>query len=267
MKDYIREIVSKAADRLLGRSMAREYCQARILQALQDGGAFRTWVFCGGTALRFLYGLPRYSGDLDFALTSPAASVAFAELLDRIPRVLETEGYRVSVKPDERRTVKSAFVRFEGLLHDVGLSPHASEVLAVKIELDARPPAGGTAETTVVRKHVLLNLLHYTKPCLLAGKLHAVLARSYAKGRDLYDLLWYLSDRNWPGPDIAFLQNALEQTGWTGTPVTSSNWRHVVAERLDLIDWSRIVEDARPFLERTGDADLLRKEHLLSLLR
>jgi predicted nucleotidyltransferase component of viral defense system len=46
----------------------REYLQARILQSLQRAGAMQTLAFHGGTSLRFLYDIPRYSEDLDFAL-------------------------------------------------------------------------------------------------------------------------------------------------------------------------------------------------------
>lgn len=63
----------------------------------------------------------------------------------------------------------------------------------------------------------MLNLLHYDKSSLLAGKLHAVLTRKYTKGRDLYDLMWYLSDPTWPAPNLIQLNNALKQTGWNKT--------------------------------------------------
>lgn len=52
----------------------REYLQARILEALQHAGAFTNWAFLGGTALRFLDRLPRFSEDLDFSLVTPAES-------------------------------------------------------------------------------------------------------------------------------------------------------------------------------------------------
>ena len=63
--------------------------------------------------------------------------------------------------------------------------------------LDDRPE-GRSVDPRSVRRHVLLNLLHYDKPSLLSGKLHALMHRSYVKGRDVYDLVWYLSDRSWP---------------------------------------------------------------------
>ena len=73
--------------------------------------------------------------------------------------------------------------------------------------------------TTVIRRHLLLNLQHHDQASLLAGKLHAILQRKYLKGRDIYDLLWYLSNPNWPAPNFEMLNHALQQTGWEGDRV------------------------------------------------
>jgi hypothetical protein len=109
-------------------------------------------------------------------------------------------------------------------------------------------------------------LQHHDRTSLLAGKLHAVLQRSYLKGRDLYDLLWYLSDPAWPEPNLALLNNALQQTGWSGQPLNEDTWRAEVRKRLETIDWQPAVNDVRPFLEPGADPNLLTRENLLRLL-
>ncbi len=266
MKEQIKQIVAETANRLLARSRVREYWQARILQFLQESGAFRSWIFHGGTALRFLYMLPRYSEDLDFSLEGDEAALDIAGVVAGIKRFFEAEAYRIDLKISDRRAVKSAFVRFPGLLYEVGLSPHRSEALSVKLEIDSHPPAGGITETSVIRRYVLLNVLHYDKASLLSGKLHAILTRPYVKGRDLYDLLWYLSDPSWPVPNFGFLNNALGQTDWKGPEISGSNWTLLLAERLKEIHWEKAVEDARPFIENTADLKLLIKENLLKIL-
>ena len=267
MKDYLRQILQDVDNNLLAVSTVREYLQARVLQVLQDCGAFGQWVFHGGTSLRFLYGAPRYSEDLDFALRAPGLEDDFAGCLKRIRRTFEDEGYDADVKLKDEKTVKAAFIRFRALLFELGLSPHVSQALQVRIELDTNPPAGGAFATSVIRRHVTVRLLHYDKPSLLAGKLHAILARPYAKGRDLYDLLWYLSDRSWPGPNVAFLNHALAQTGWDGPEIAGENWRSQVSVRLEEIDWPTVRADVQPFLEREADVALLTHENVLSLLK
>jgi len=267
MKDYLRQILSGVRDQTLARCLVREYLQVRLLQSLQDRGAFAAWAFQGGTALRLLYSMPRFSEDLDFALVEPGEADNFRDTVGDARKVFEGEGYDVGVRISDRRVVKFAFVSFRGLLFELGLSAHESETLSVKLEVDSNPPAGARIVSTIVRRYVILNLRHHDKTSLFAGKLHAILARRYTKGRDIYDLLWYLSDRTWPPPNIELLNNALQQTRWQGPQVTPENWRQLVSARIETIPWRRVVEDVRPFLERAEDVALLTKENLLALLR
>jgi hypothetical protein len=222
--------------------------------------------FHGGTALRFLYAHGRYSEDLDFALEGDRQRYDFRGYVQAIRGDLTPEGYAVELKVNDQKTVHSAFIRFPGLLHELGLSPQRSEVLAVKLEVDTNPPAGAGLETTVVRRYVVLQLQHHDRASMLSGKLHAVLQRSYAKGRDIYDLLWYLSDPAWPPPNLVLLNNALAQTGWQGGAFTAANWRVRVGERLRPLDWSNILADVRPFVEPGFDLSLLTMENLERVL-
>jgi hypothetical protein len=181
--------------------------------------------------------------------------------------MFETEGYSVTIKARTVRTVNSAFLRFPGLLYDIGVSPHRDEVVSVKVELDTNPPSGAQYETTIVRKYVTVNLLHFDKASMLAGKLHALLNRRYTKGRDIYDLVWFLSDRTWPAPNLELLNAALVQTRWEGTPVTPNNWRDILIARLDDLKWNSVGPDVSPFLERPHDIDLLTRENCIKLIR
>ncbi len=267
MKEYLKQIVSARRTGLPERGVVREYLQAKILQGVQDSGAFLHWAFHGGTALRFLYSIPRYSEDLDFALAYPERPPRFRETLQHLQSMFAGENYPVEIKVNDRKTVNSAFVRFPGLLYELGVSPHQTEIISVKLELDTTPPRGAGTETTLVRRHVTLNLLHHDKASLLAGKLHAVMSRPYSKGRDLYDLVWYLADPNWPAPNLALLNSALRQTGWTGEEPSLNNWRKLVAARLGELDWGKATADVRPFLENQADLGILTLENCLRLLQ
>jgi len=267
MKEFLLTLVSALTSPLEKKNLAREYLQALILQSLQRSGAMTALAFHGGTALRFLYSLPRYSEDLDFALERDSASYNFRAYLQSIQKDMEAQGYTVTLKVNDQKTVHSAFVRFSGLLHELNLSPHQDEALAVKIEVDTRPPAGSTLETSLIRRHVLLNLQHHDKSALLAGKLHAILQRPYLKGRDLYDLVWYLSDRTWSAPNLILLNNALSQTAWTGPALTLENWREIVHSKIESVSFEQALDDVRPFLSSPEDLALLRKDNLLRLLR
>lgn len=267
MKEYLASLVKQTTSPLEGRNLAREYLQARILGSLQRSGAMIPLAFHGGTALRFLYSHGRFSEDLDFALEGNRQRYDFRSYLQAIRSELTPEGYQVELKVNDKKTVHSAFVRFPGLLFDLGLSPQPSEVLAVKIEVDTNPPQGAGLDTTVVRRFVVLQLHHHNKASLLSGKLHAVLQRSYPKGRDIYDLLWYLSDPTWPQPNLVLLNNALAQTNWNGETLTKDNWKDQVSLRLESLNWNGIVNDVRPFVEPGFDLNLLTLANLKNVLR
>lgn len=266
MKDFIQQLVSARRSPRLLKNVAREYLQARILETLQRYGAFQTWAFVGGTALRFLYQLPRYSEDLDFSAIGSVGDDDFMEKVQHVKTTFTRESYNVDVKVKTGGAVASAFVKFRGLLHELGLSPREEEVLAIRVEIDIRPPAGAGTTTTVVRRHVLLNLFHYDVPSLFAGKLHAILARGFTKGRDIYDLTWYLAQRNCSEPNLEFLNNALLQTGWDGPTLTTANWKSIISEKLRSIDWDHAREDVKPFLERPEELSFVREETVQRML-
>ena len=266
MKPLLIEILRGEPDAFRGRNRAREYLQARILLALQDGGAFSNWAFLGDTALRFLFGLPRYSEDLDFSVAPPGTEPRFKERLESVRMDLQREAYHVDVRYRSRGAVVSAMVKFRGLLYELGLSPHDDEVFTVKVEIDSNPPAGASTETKLIRRFLMLNLFHLDRASLFAGKLHAVLTRKYTKGRDLYDLAWYLADPAWPAPNLDLLNHALGQTGWQGSTVTSDNWRTLVRNRLEIVDWQLAQSDVSPFLERSEDLMLVSENTIFPLL-
>jgi hypothetical protein len=266
MKEYLRELIGKTANPLLGRHIAREYLQDRILSSLQRVGAMIPLAFHGGTALRFLYGIPRYSEDLDFALEGSADNYDLRAYLRAVQSDLTAENYPVEVGISQERAVQNGFVRFRGLFHELDLSPHADEVLMIKVEVDTNPPAGAGLDITVVRRYSPLRLHHHDRPSLLSGKLHAILQRPYPKGRDLYDLLWYLSAPDWPSPNLLMLNNALTQTGWPGEMLTTENWRRITLQRLSQLNWTTAINDVRPFLMLPEESDLLTLDTFTRLL-
>ena len=266
MKEVLARLVRGESHPLRARNLAREYLQARTLQELQERGVFTDWAFLGGTALRFLFDLPRFSEDLDFSSLPGRGQDGFGDRVEAARRAIAAEGYDVDAKVNDRKTVRTAFLRFRGLPHELGLPAQPSENLSIRIEVDTNPPAGAGTATTLVRRHVTLHLLHHDKASLLAGKLAALLARPFTKGRDLYDLVWYLSDPSWPEPNLALLGAALRQAGGERAEPGTDDWKERVMARLTGIDWRAAAEDVRPFLERPAEVDLISVENLRRLL-
>ncbi len=266
MKEYLTHLIKESGPVLDGKNIVREYLQARILSTLQKCGAMIQLSFHGGTALRFLYAHGRYSEDLDFAIEGQKNDCAFLNYLKAVQTDLKAEGYPINVKANEKNIVNNAYFRFPGLLHELGLSPMPSETLSIKIEVDTNPPKGAVCQTTVVRRFVVLQLHHHDKASLLAGKLHAILQRPYSKGRDLFDLLWYLSDPAWPEPNFVLLNNALHQSEWTGEPMNENNWKVQVVAKLQTLDWEEVRRDVLPFVPGSFNLGLLQLNTFKSLL-
>ena len=259
MKEHLLQIVG--AEPVARRAnLAREYLHVYVLRLIHDAGAMSDLCFVGGTALRLLHRMPRFSEDLDFSGNPGDPSRLFAALARRLGEA----GYRVSLR--KRKTtaaVAGAFLRFDGLHRDAGWSPGPRIALSIRLEFDRRPPAGAGIETTLIQRFFPVMLRHHDLPSLLSGKLHAILARPWAKGRDWYDLVWYLTEHRGLEPNRTLLANALRQTGHEAP----ADWRAAILERLGKLRWTEVLRDVRPFLERQDDLDLLSRDAVAALLR
>ncbi len=268
MKEYLVQIVQQASNPLEARNRVREYLQARVLLSLQRQGAMVPLAFHGGTALRFLFRIPRFSEDLDFALERPEkGNYDLQRYVQHLQQELTRENYIVDVRLKLDRVVHIAWIRFRGLLNELRLSPHAEEKMAIKIEVDTRPPSGARLRVSVIRPFVwVLRLQHHDLSSILAGKIHALLQRPYLKGRDVYDLFWLLSAPHPPEPNLVMLRNALRQTGWPGPMPDAHTWREMVWKRLQSASWQEIQRDIEPFLETPSDIALLTPETIHAVL-
>ena len=260
-------LVSNRPPAVDGVNLMREYLQATVLASMQSAKAFRPLAFHGGTCLRFVYWIARFSEDLDFALERPEGGFAFAHMVARVERDLTAQGYVVRASVNDKSVVNKAFIGFVGAEYEAGISPHADKVFRVKIEVDTRPPAGAVLEVGGLRSFEYgLRVQHHDLPSLFAGKLAAVMTRRYTKGRDLYDLWWYLQDPRRPEPNIEMLRNALRQTSGAANTFEVGEWPVAVLSRLADVDWPAARADVNRFLERPDEADLLTYETFRGLL-
>ena len=242
----------------------REYLQAFIMRSLHESEAGRAVAFVGGTALRFLEDLPRFSEDLDFSRVSTDGYEP-VRWFGKLKRDLHFAGFDSTIRWIDREPVQVAWVRTAHLLREAGLSGHARQNLSVKVEIDIRPPAGGAVRRTLVTRQFTFVISHYDLPSLFAGKLHALLTRGYPKGRDWYDLIWYRSRRPPLQPNLHLLQNALDQTQGAGR-YRAADWRALLSARLADLDTRALARDVQPFLERPEDAALIDRANLEAVL-
>ena len=266
MKDQAIEIAKRETTDQARRNRLREFLQHVLLRQLFERDLLDEFVFHGGTALRIVHGLPRFSEDLDFHTRQPEVKYGLNAYLDDLQKDLERSGYELSLKPRLKGALQSCMFGFEKILYECGLTPHQNQKLNIKLEIDVNPPKGFRFETKLINTYFPYVVVHHNRSSFLAGKLHAILQRRFAKGRDLFDCFFYLSRWKDVAPNIAYLNNALEQTGYSGKVVTEVNWKEITATRVNEVNWTQIQKDVEPFLLRTEDLKPFRKEFLLQLL-
>lgn len=256
LKESILERATKEKGSEMRLNRLRESLHHLLLQETDRKGAFASLCFVGGTALRVLYGLDRFSEDLDFSVSNRAAKpFQLIPLATSIRNSLHAFGFTVNVqRMKNRKNVQSFFMTFRGLLHEVDSSFQPAQTLAIKFEVDAHPPAGANESVSPVTGERVFKVRHYDLPSLFAGKLHAILFRGFTKGRDLYDFLWYVGRRT--PVNLVLLRNAIEQTEGGEHPIERATLQALLTRRFKSIDLKKARADVAPFLEDRGALEL-----------
>lgn len=233
--------------------LLREILQEIALSALARAGFFKQGAFHGGTCLRILHGARRFSEDLDFILKEVRADFDWS----RYERVLVDEFglYGVELEIRDRATQTAIQARWLkdrslGKILDLKHPLRSGQKITVKLEVDCNPPAGSTFETGYVNFPVPFSLLAQDLESGFACKLHALLCRDYVKGRDWYDLTWYVGRRI--RPRLELLENAIDQQGpWVGQKQkVDIPW--LIAElgnKTDTVDFRQAQKDVERFLD------------------
>jgi hypothetical protein len=266
MKDVLTRLIADAPTPIKARNILREYLQARVLARLQREGAMIPLALHGGTALRLAYLLPRSSEDLKFSLEGDPATYDLRKYAAAIKSELQKEAYELETSVRVDGGVQTASIQFPGLLNELELSALRGEAFGLQLEVDTRPPDGAELETTVVRHNMTLHLQHHDQSSLLAGKIYAILMGSFAKGRDLFDLMWCLADPDWPAPNLQLLNNALSQPGKKVPKLTKTNWREITIARIREVDWDAVRRDVTLLVDKNDQLRLMTRDNLIRIV-
>lgn len=241
----------------------REIFQEIALLGLWRGKFFEHAAFYGGTALRILYGLDRFSEDMDFSLIRPNTSFDFAPYCAFVEKELAAWGFPVTVTVKRKTTesaIESAFLKAETLTQMMTIEApaellgglHRNQLLKIKVEVDTNPPPDFETESKFLLQPIPFAVRTYTLPALFAGKMHALLFRRWGrrvKGRDWYDWVWYVG-RGVP-VDLRHLSARMRQTGHWDSPETirADEFRGLLVERVRTLDLSAARADVESFLK------------------
>jgi predicted nucleotidyltransferase component of viral defense system len=232
----------------------REILQLVCLKIMQDKGCFANLAFVGGTALRILFDLRRFSEDLDFSVIDKKG-YDFGNIAALLKHEFNLRGLNLETKTKEAKTVQSSMLKFPRLLKELGISVLESQKLSIKIEADSNPPDGWHIENTVVNKVYLLNLTHFALPSLYATKIHSCVFRKYTKGRDFYDLVWYLGKK--VKPNYELLNNAIKQTEGESPGLSDKNIKGFLLDKISRVNFAAVKKDIERFLEDKSELQLL----------
>jgi predicted nucleotidyltransferase component of viral defense system len=240
----------------------REILQEIALLGLWRGKFFEQAALYGGTALRILYGLDRFSEDLDFSLLRPRPGFDLSRYLKVLEREIRSFGFDVSVTRKEKvrgGRIQSAFLKGDTLKqlltietrHEILRELPRGQSLKIKVEVDTDPPPGFETEVRFLLHPIPFAVRAYTLPDLFAGKMHALVCRrwkSRVKGRDWYDLVWYVS--NHPQLRLSHLVERMRQSGDLpgGAQLDQGEFRKFLAQAIQRLDVAQARREVEPFV-------------------
>jgi hypothetical protein len=234
----------------------REIAQEIILGGLSRVGFFKKAAFQGGTCLRILYGMERFSEDLDFVLKERESGFRLLAYLEESLRELSIYGFEFSIidKKEADTAVQKRFLKDDSLVKLLTFQHFKpgrdKKSIRIKLEVDTNPPGGGRVETKYLDYPFVYEITAQDPPSLFAGKCHALLCRAYVKGRDWYDFVWYVSRRTQVNYDL--LSAAIDQTGpWEGKGlhVDRAWFLKALTDCVGGIDWDKARNDVLRFVK------------------
>jgi len=247
----------RAANPLEEEQALKEILQEVALYGLWRADFFEVAAFQGGTSLRILHKLPRFSEDLDFILKTPDPAFDWGRYLQALVNVLEEFGLKSEVLDKSRmdEPVRMALLKDNSIAQQLNLSfSHGPtrRKLQIKLEIDVDPPAGSGFSYTYLDFPLDFELAHQDLSSNFALKIHALLCRRFLKGRDWFDFGWYVAQG--VQPNLGLLQAALVQQGpWQGQDLdTDAAWlQSALSDKIAAIDWGAAADDVRRFLGPT----------------
>jgi len=259
----------------------KEIFQEIALLGLWRAKFYEKAAFYGGTALRILYGLDRFSEDLDFTLLTTNNSFDLTPYNQAIADELNSFGFHVAIETKIKNiesTIESAFIKAttkkqliiieadSALINRI----HRMHNIKIKMEVDTHPPSNMKTEVKTLFLPIPFSVKTLTQPDLFAGKLHAVLCRPWqkrVKGRDWYDLVWYIIHRI--PVNLHHLQSRLiKSLAWNkNKPFSQADLIRLLTDKIHQTDFKNAKTDILPFIKDKQAVDLWSQAFFLEIIQ
>lgn len=259
----------------------REILQEIALLGLWRSKFFEKAAFYGGTSLRILYGLDRFSEDLDFSLMEPMAAFELERYSNALVKELAAFGFEVKVEGKRKSVetaVQSAFLKANTARQllviqtgeDIIRQIPPGQIVRIKLEIDTDPPGKFTTENKYLLKPIPFSVRTYVLPDLFAGKMHALLCRRWknrVKGRDWYDLVWYCAYH--PDMHLAHLEERMRQSEhWKkAAPLDAKTFNELLLNAIGSLDINQAKEEVLPFVREPAALDIWSQEFFQEIIK
>ena len=240
------------------RNAIHEVMQQIALAGLARGGFFQKAAFYGGTCLRLLHDMHRFSDDMDFSLLEPDRDFHFEDYFPAVEEEFKLAGKDVEIKMKHKgqpSAIESAFLKESSDVFDIGFTTEKRQ--KVKIEVDIDPPPKFSTEMCVLNEPRSCIVRAYTLPDLFAGKVSAALFRKWKrriKGRDWYDVAWYIAKR--VPLDLAHLVERAKESAPEADVSTPEKVIAAFNARIDSIDFENARLDVEPYVMDKVELDV-----------
>lgn len=249
-------------------NVLHEVMQQITLAGLYRGGFFDKAAFYGGTCLRIFYGLQRFSEDMDFSLLQPDESFSLENYFDPIIAEFKALGRDVVINRKEKKNqtnVESAFLKDDTAIYNLQFRTERN--VKIKIEVDLQPPVGFSTEHKLLLLPFSFMVRCYVLSDLYAGKMHALLFRSWknrVKGRDWYDFEWYVRNNVALNFDH-FCQRAYQSGALKKGELTRDSFRQLLKGKISKTNIEMVKNDVRPFIKNPSEMDIWSKDYFMQL--
>ena len=256
----------------------REILQEIALAGLYRGGFFEKAAFYGGTCLRIFYKLDRFSEDLDFTLLAPDGNFCLSPYFQAIKMEFESLGVSVAITQKKRisaSAIESAFLKRSTEIHVLSLETRTQlkagavkQQINIKFEVDTNPPSGFATEERLLLQPFSFYVKCYVVEDLFAGKMHALLFRSWkqrVKGRDWYDFEWYV--RNGFNLNLDHLNTRAIESGDIGKEMklTKEVLLEMLRNKITTLDVEMVKVDIRRFIKDVSVLNIWSQDYFLKL--
>ena len=240
----------------------KEVLQELALYALSTTDFFAHASFQGGTALRILYQLPRFSEDLDFILNKSNKNFSWEKYIHQVNNAFELFDIHPEIidRSKADQSIKKLFLKDNSIGKIIKLTfpAHSQKKFLIKFEIDTNPPSGSTSEIKFLEFPLDYSITSQDLSSNFSGKCHALLCRAYMKGRDWFDFSWYVANKI--SPNFKFLESAILQQGpWQNQKIqVTKKWlTDELANKIKSIDWTSAKAEVERFANGP-DRDSLR---------